>query len=153
MSRTIRLPWAFLRIADFDTGRGFSRGQLLLSRFLEAGRINPSQIRWRSRKQFASLFLSHGASILFFSDREEQLRTSNEPGCRILGVSRWFSWRYLTTISRTPVMCLPCLRLIRVLGTAGLTIRMSPTSSWRMPRACQNFSISFNIFRTCLTIR
>lgn len=34
-----------------------ARGQLLLSGFLEAGRINPSQIRWRARKQFALLFL------------------------------------------------------------------------------------------------
>ena len=116
--------WAFrrfLRIADFDTGRGFSRGQLLLSRFLEAERINPSDSVEVQKVIYLSLFLSRGASYtLLFSARpgEEQLRTSNEPGCRVLGVSWWFSWRYPSdyTISRTAVMCLPCLRLIRVLS-------------------------------------
>lgn len=125
-----------------------SHGQLFLSRFLEAGRINPSQIRWRSRKQFASLspFLPF-SSIVYqpLSDRSSCIvRTSNEPGCRVLGVSRWFSWRYPTAIFRTAVMCLPCLRLIRVLGITGPTIYTWVLGiRWKMllQRARRKFSI------------
>lgn len=108
-----------IRVAVSRAGNFFSPASW------KPGRINPSRIRCRSRKQFASVFLSRGASTLLFSERprEQQLQTSSEPGCRVLGVSRWFSWRYPTTISRTAVMCLPCLRLIRVLGSAGPTIR------------------------------
>lgn len=109
----------------FFISLALSRGQLLLSRFLEAGRINPSQIRWRPRKQFASLSLSlvlspfvcpPSSPLRSAGTSSCNVRTLNDPGCRVLGVSWWFSWRYPTiaAISQAAVMCLPCLRLIRV---------------------------------------
>lgn len=79
----------------------FSRGQLLLSCFVEAGRINPSQIRWRPRDQFSlRLRLSSLVFLSFSLSHRETVPplAFNEPGCRVLGVSRWFSWRYPTAI-------------------------------------------------------
>ena len=67
---------------------------------MEPGRINPSQIRWRARDQF-SLSLSAPPPPCFSREREGRPappRAFNEPGCRVLGVSRWFSWRYPTAI-------------------------------------------------------
>lgn len=95
------------------------------------------------------LFSSIARPPVSFRPREGSctVRTFNEPGCRILGVSWWFSWRYPTAIFRTAVMCLPCLRLIRILGAAGPTIRVSPWNSLKDASATSSpklFYISYN---------
>lgn len=79
----------------------FSRGQLLLSWFVEPGRINPSQIRWRARDQF-SLSPSAPPPPSFSREREKAARsTTGFQRSRVSG-SRSFtvvfvalSYRYL----------------------------------------------------------